>query len=47
MFDALQENLGSAFKTLRGQRKLTEANMREPFRRASKLGRLVLATKAV
>lgn len=29
MFDALQESLGSAFKTLRGQGKLSEANMRD------------------
>lgn len=29
MFDALQENLGSAFKTLRGQGKLSESNMRD------------------
>ncbi len=29
MFDALQESLGSAFKTLRGQGKLSESNMRD------------------
>ena len=29
MFDALQENLGAAFKTLRGQGKLTEGNMQD------------------
>ena len=29
MFEALQENLTSAFKTLRGQGKLSEANMRD------------------
>ena len=29
MFDALQENLGAAFKSLRGQGKLTEGNMRD------------------
>ncbi|MGL4514084.1 MAG: signal recognition particle protein [Lacipirellulaceae bacterium] len=29
MFDSLQESLGSAFKALRGQSKLTESNMRD------------------
>ena len=29
MFEALQDGLSSALKTLRGQGKLTEANMRE------------------
>jgi signal recognition particle subunit SRP54 len=29
MFEALQDNLTAAFKTLRGQGKLTEANMRD------------------
>ena len=29
MFDALQENLSGAFRSLRGRGKLTEANMRD------------------
>ena len=36
MFDALQENLGAAFKTLRGQGKLTEANMRDGLKLVEK-----------
>ena len=36
MFDALQENLGAAFKSLRGQGKLTEANMRDGLKLVEK-----------
>ncbi|TWT47786.1 signal recognition particle protein [Botrimarina hoheduenensis] len=36
MFDALQENLGAAFKTLRGQGKLSEANMRDGLKLVEK-----------
>lgn len=36
MFDALQQNLGAAFKSLRGQGKLTEANMRDGLKLVEK-----------
>ncbi|MEQ8848364.1 signal recognition particle protein [Botrimarina sp.] len=36
MFDALQENLGAAFKTLRGQGKLSESNMRDGLKLVEK-----------
>lgn len=36
MFDALQENLGAAFKTLRGQGKLSETNMRDGLKLVEK-----------
>ncbi|MBN1393983.1 MAG: signal recognition particle receptor subunit alpha, partial [Pirellulales bacterium] len=32
MFESLQENLGSALKTLRGRGRLTESNMRDGLR---------------
>jgi signal recognition particle subunit SRP54 len=36
MFDALQESLGAAFKTLRGQGKLTESSMRDGLKLVEK-----------
>ena len=36
MFEALQDGLGSALKTLRGQGKLTEANMRDGLKLVEK-----------
>ncbi len=36
MFEALQDSLGSAFKTLRGQGKLTESNMRDGLKLVEK-----------
>lgn len=36
MFDALQENLGAAFKTLSGQGKLSESNMRDGLKLVEK-----------
>ncbi len=36
MFDALQENLGAAFKSLRGQGKLSESNMRDGLKLVEK-----------